>query len=216
MIHAPQRFSNLAVGRSRLHAQDPLPHRGEKLLHGQRVCVFGLETQALEPGAGHEEAVTEPFVELAQPRVHVAAYGLDAEVGTPGEQQGAPPETRGGDAGAPRQLVEPASRSREQDVTRVFARRIGRQREAAGKLCRHVLEAVHARVNPAVKQRLLDLPDEERLASEVREGHLRETVAGRADDHDLDLRSARAQRVRNLPGLSDGDKRALIAFLKLM
>ncbi len=155
VIHAPQRFPNLAVGQSRLHAQDPLPHRRKELLHGQQVGVLGLEAQAIEPGTGHDEAVAEAFVELAQSRVHVAADGLDDEVGSPGEQQGAPPQARGGDARPPRKLVEPAARSRQQDVARVFARRIGRQGEPAGQLGGHVLEAVCE---------LGDLPFHERLA----------------------------------------------------
>ena len=55
------------------------------------------------------------------------------------------------------------------------------------------------RVHPAVEESLLDLPHEERLAPEIGECDIRQAVARRADDHDLDLRAARPERVGDLP-----------------
>src|SRR5262249_15848431 len=215
VIHGPQRFQRMGVGRSRLHAQDPLPHRREKFVHAKRVSVLVLDAQALEPRARHNETVAEAFVELAEPCVDGAPYGLDVEVGTSRQKEHAPSEARGGDTRAPRQLIEAAARSRQKDVARVFARRKGRERKAVGKLRGHVLEAVDARVHPAVEQRLLDLPDEERLASEVREGDVGETVAGGADDDDLDVDSARGASVGDLPRLHEGKSAAARAEAEL-
>src|SRR4029079_17505897 len=70
------------------------------------------------------------------------------------------------------------------------------------------LQAVHAHVDVAREQRLLDLLHEEGLAPELGEGHLGQAVAGGADDHDLGVGAVRAQPRRHLLALHQGEAAA--------
>ena len=69
VMHARDRRPHTLVVRARLERQRPLPGRGDEVERLRRP----LQPQALQPGGGEDDRVDLARVELAQPRVDVAA-----------------------------------------------------------------------------------------------------------------------------------------------
>src|SRR5262249_18110324 len=198
-----------------LDAEDPLPNRGEERLGGEDLGMLRLEAEPLQARSRHDHGVVESLLELPQPGIHVAPYRLDAQIGSARKDQGAPTEARGGDARPAREIVEGAAPAREEDVARILARRERGEAEARRQLGGHVLEAVNTAVDPAVEQRPLAFFHEKRLASEVGEGDVGETIAGGADGDQLELVAAGAEGVGDFGALHHGEAAAASAEAEL-
>ena len=100
----------------------------------------GREAQPLQAGGGEHDRVVLPFVELAQPRVEVAAQRLDLQVGPLRAQLHDAAQARGADARAVRQLVQRRMARGHERIARVLALQHRGQREAVGQVHRHVLQ----------------------------------------------------------------------------
>ena len=150
------------------------------------------QAQPLQSGHRQQRRIGLAGRQLAQPRLHIAAQGNDLEVRPEGQQLRLPPQRRGADGGAPRQLGDARACPGEQRVARILARQHRADDEPRGQPCRHVLHRMHRAVDAAVEQRFLDLLGEQALAADLHQLAVLHGVAGGLDRHDLNIvRSAK-------------------------
>ena len=124
-----------------------------------------------------------------------------------------PARGAGAEAAADRQLAEGQAVAGDDRVARVLAGRHGRDDQSLGRLGRHILHGVNGQIDLAVKQGLLDLLGEQRLAADVHQPAVLDPVARCGDEdqrrHDVGmLRRAQQPRDRglDLAGLGPGEK----------
>ena len=132
-----------------------------------------------EPGRREHDRVVLAFVELAQPRVEVAAQRLDLHVRTQRAQLHDAPQARGADARAVRQFVERRVARRHEGIARVFALEHRGELEAFGQLHRHVFQRMHGELRAPFFERGLELLDEQALAADLRQRAVEDLVAAR-------------------------------------
>jgi hypothetical protein len=118
-----------------------------------------------------------PVIKLAQAGVEVAAQALDHQLRVPGTQDGFATQTGGADDSAGRQLVEAGVLVRNEGITRVLARRNGRQRKTFRHLHRHVLQGMHGKIGATFLHRHFQLLDEQPLAADLRQRAIKDLVA---------------------------------------
>ena len=133
-------------------------------------------------------------LELAQPRLDVAAQRHDAQVGARALGDRLPAQRGGAERRALRQLGERARLAADEHVARVFALEAGRQHQPGRQHGRHVLGRMHGEIDAAVEQRFLDLLGEQALAADLRQRPVLDGVAGGADDDELDRRLVHPER----------------------
>ena len=177
------------VGRAHLDRENPLPDGGNENRRVQRPRVPGLEPETAQPSGGEDHRVPGSARELSHARVHVAANRLDDEVGPECEREGPPARAGRADHRSRPQTLEVHRRPGDEDVTRVLAFGVRREREPRRELGREVLEAVDREVEGALEQRLLDLPHEQALAPDRGQSRLEQPVALGPHRDDLDVGS---------------------------
>ena len=183
------------------------------------VCIGSVmrcgETEPVQPGAGEKRRVGHALLELAQPRLDVAAEPHDLEIRAP-VQRSAPAAA----ATTSRRSRRAGSSSKrgvlhaDERVARVLARqRRRRWRGHRGStVCMSFMECT-ASVDLAGEQRLLDLLGKETLAAGLRQRPVGDAVAGRLDDDRARTRPrpspcAAARRRAHLVGLRQRQGRA--------
>ena len=146
-----------------------------------------MHFQALEAGRGQHDGVVLTFVELAQPRVQVAAQGLNAQVRPQGLEQHQPAQARSADHRALRQGRQAGVGVGDKRVTRVFALHHAGQRKAGRQIHGHVFERMHGDVGTAVGQRGFEFFDKQTLAANLAQRAVQNLVALRGHAQQLDL-----------------------------
>ena len=101
----------------------------------------------------------------------------------------------------------PCAVRQDQGVACVFSRQHGAERQTLGKHGRHVLAAVDGDINRAVEERVLDLLDEQALATGFGQRCVREPIAGRLDHGDF-ARDSGVRLAALPPRCSPGTARA--------
>ena len=130
-----------------------------------------------KPGAGEQRRVGDALLELAQPRLDVAAHRHDGEIGPQVQHLGLAPQRGGADHRALRQLRERGGLGADEGIAHVLARQQAGDRQARRQQRRHVLHGMHGEVDLAGQQRLLDLLGEQALAAGLGERPVLDAVA---------------------------------------
>ena len=130
------RASRLEHGRvvgPALDADRTLRHRRQHLLGLQRGRDHAFQAEPDQPGHGQERRLHLAGLELAQPRLHVAAQGHHDQIGSGGAQLGLAAQGGGADDGTLGQLGDAARAAGDQRVPRVGARQDGADDEPVGQ-----------------------------------------------------------------------------------
>src|SRR5207245_9647971 len=112
----------------------------------------------------------------------------------------------GAGAAAGGQLLGPSPLGCHEDIAGVLARGKRRQAKTGRRLGRQVLEAVHGAVEGAREEHVLDLADEEALATDGRQLDLQAAIALGPYLHDLGLLAECPQRSRDGLGLHQRER----------
>src|SRR5579864_8367898 len=120
-----------------------LSRRGETDVWVEERANAGAETEPLQARGGENDRAVAAFVELAQPRVHVAAQRFDADLGMALAQLRFTPQARRADDGAGRQRRQRVEAVGYECIARVLARRYRREDEAVRYVHRHVLQRMN-------------------------------------------------------------------------
>src|SRR5439155_26503348 len=145
-------------------------------------------------------------LELPKSRVDVAPRRLDHQVGAERQCQRAPARAAGAEARARAQVLEPSPLARHEDIARVLAQGKRRQAKTGRRLGRQVLEAVHGAVEGAREKHVLDLADEEALATDGRQLDLQAAIALGPYRHDLGLLAECLKGSRDALGLHQRER----------
>src|SRR5207245_8482595 len=94
-VHDPQNVKHRAVVGPCLDAQDPLPDGGQELVGRERPHVARSRAEAVESRLRQNDGLVLAFLQLAEPRVDIAANGLGAKIRTPMKAQRATAKARG-------------------------------------------------------------------------------------------------------------------------
>ena len=195
-IDRRQQRAGLGVVGAGLDADRALPDRRQEFVELEHRRRRIGETEPLQPGQRQQRRVGLALVELAQPRLDVAAQIDDPQIGPQPPHQRLAAQRRGADHRAARQLGEVARLAADEDVARVLARQKRREHQPVRQEGRHVLGRMHREVDAALEQRLLDLLGEQALAAGLGQRPVLDPVAGGADHLDLDPRRIEAMRLR--------------------
>src|SRR4029450_10093087 len=141
--------------------------------------------------------------DLPEPRVHVAANGLDDEIGPQRQGQRAAARAPGADPGAGAEALEAGGLPRNEDVARVLPLRKRGEDEARREVGRQVLETVHGAVDSAAQEHLLDLSHEQPFSPDRRQLDLLTAVPFGSHGNDLDLLPRAGEMRRDGPGLRE-------------
>ncbi len=129
------------------------------------------------------------LVELAKPRIEVAANRREPRAGNETRQLRDPPHTAGADRRRPPEstservhAVDPGPWALGLDwqhhrVERIFARQHAGDRQTVGQSHGHVLAAVHSEVDVSADERVLYFLDEQPLSAHFRERSVLQPVA---------------------------------------
>jgi len=170
--------------------------------------------EAIEASGGEDEGITLALLELAKASVDVAADIDEGDVGTEGEDLSAAAWAGGSDAASGGEGVERPVGLADPDVAGVGAFGDCGQGELCSQFCREILQAVHGEIDAAFFEGFFDFFDEDAFAVEVRrrdEAGLLHTVAGGADDLELDVVAGVAEGVEDVVGLPERQLRASAA-----
>ena len=156
------------------------------------------EPEPLQARKREQGGVDLSGIELAQPGLHIAAQGPDFQIGTPPLHLRLPPQGRGADAGAARQVGERLCRAADEDIARILALKAGSQHQPLRQNRRHVFRRMNGEVDLARQQRLLDLLGKERLAPRLRQRSILNAVPGGSDAAQLDVGGIKTVRGHEL------------------
>ena len=159
-------------------AMAPCPTAGRKFVdvehRGRRVG----EAEPLQSGERQQGRVDLAGVELAQPRLDIAAQRHDVEIRPQPLHHRLPPQRGGADDGAVRQLARGSSALRLMKASRTSSRgRHAGEHQPVRQHGRHVLGRMHREIDRAGEQRLLDLLGEQALAAGLRQRPVLDAVA---------------------------------------
>ena len=163
------------------------------------------------PTAGADSAAASTIasyvaaLDLIDAGVHVAADGLNVEVGPDEPELRDAAEGAGADHRAEFQIAQLAA---DDGVIRIGAARDSRDGEAGRQVGWQVLHAVHGEVDAAVEQRFFDFLGEETFAADSVERGVENFVAGGFDDLDPALGPARFQTFPDIVRLPERKLRA--------
>jgi hypothetical protein len=193
-----------------LQGQRALTDGGEHDLRGEALGDPVCEAEAIQAGAGEHGGVDHPLGHLAQARVHVPAQHLQHQIRSGPPELADPAQAGRAHPCARRQSVQAGAGPAHQGVAGVGARRDGHQHQPIGQRRRHVLEAVHGQVHPALGQRPLDLLHPDGLAAVIDQRPDLLSIAFGDDDRELDHQAgvALAQGRRDVLRLPAGQRAA--------
>ncbi len=135
-------------------------------------------SQALQPGLGKEHRVIRPIggQRLAHPRIHIAAYIKDMEVGSCVQQLCGPATAAGADCGAKGQCFQRVAAAADQHIGSPGAQGHGAKHQTGGQLCGKVLQTVYGEVDGAAVQSTLKLGREDTLAAKQRKWSVQDPI----------------------------------------
>ena len=179
---------------------------GGTALESERALAYRRKHDFARQDLGRKLSLAEPFeaaqrehqridltgVQLADPRVHIAADRNDRQIRSLPQQLGLAPQGSRPDPRTLWQSREVRRLRRQKRVARVVACQHTRNRQPLREPSLQILQGMHRQINLPGDQRLLDLLDEQALAADLGEQPVLHPVAGRADRHDLD-RSRRGE-----------------------
>ncbi len=186
MVDRGEEIARRRIVLARLDGDDALPDRRNEFVGVERLGRGVGEAEPLEAGEREQRRIDLAGIELAQPRLHIAAERYDAEVGPQPLHQRLPPQRGGADHRARGQFPKRLRLAADEDVAGIFARQHRRDDETIRQYRRHVLGGMHGDVDLAGRQRLLDLLGEEPFAAEFRQRTVADGVAGGRYGADLD------------------------------
>ena len=146
-----------------------------------------FKLQALEPGGGQDDSVVLAFVQFAQPRIQVAAQGLNVQIRPQGLEQHQPAQAGSADHRALRQLGQRCKVGGDKGIVRVFALQHTGQRKTFGQIHWHVFQRMNGQVGAAIGQRGFEFLDEQPLAADLAQCAVQNLVAQRRHAQQFDL-----------------------------
>ena len=165
----------------------PWPTAGRNSSTCMTCVARSRQAEPLQAGERQQRGVDLAVLELAQPRLDIAAQRRHVEVGPQPLGDRLPPQRGGADRGAARQFGERFRLAADEHVARVLALEAGRQHAGpAAKTVGMSLAECTARSMRRSMQRLLDLLGEQALAADLGQRPVLDRVAGGADDHEFD------------------------------
>ena len=139
----------------------------------------------LSPASASSVASTSPVVELAQPRLDIAAQWHAHADRAAAHGDRLPAQRRGAEARAMRQLGQGARLAADEHIARIFALKARRQHQPLRQHRRHVFCRMHRKIDAPGQQGLLDLFREQAFAALLRQRPVLDDVAGRPDDDEF-------------------------------
>src|SRR5258706_6402235 len=188
-----QRGHDIGAVDATLERQRALPRCGQAVIRVEQCRDSRGESQALQSSRSQNDGVVASDVELAQPRIDVAAQRLDPKMRMAVAQLRLAPQTRRADERTRRQFRETRALFGHQRLTWVLARSDGRQHESRRHFHRHVLQRMHGEIGPALVHRDFEFLDEKPFAADVRERLIDEAVALRRHSQQVDRHSGIAR-----------------------
>ena len=150
--------------RTRLERQRSLSHR--RTHHFDRKVLSDplCPAEPSQPGGCQHDRVVLPFVELAKPRIDVAANRLDHQIRTGRVDLSDAPQRSRPHLCTGRQIEELTADHR---IARIFPLGSRDDREPRRHLSRHVLQAVYRQIDAPIQKRVLDLFREQSLVTDL-------------------------------------------------
>ena len=180
-------------------ATQPCPTAGTNSSTARRSATRSVSPSTCERGDGHHDRPAVGHLRRGGWRCCRAA-ATNSQVRAGRGELGPPAHRPGGDG---RALGQPVERAADQRVGGVPAAQERPDRQRLVGQRRQVLGRVHGDVGPPVEHGVLDLLDEHALPADDVQRHVLAAVAGRLDEHQLDVaarRPAAARRRRPGPG----------------
>src|SRR6266516_2111483 len=175
----------------------------DHLFRIEAVPDLACEVQAVEPAGSEDDRVEPAFAAFSQPRVDVAAQGLDRKCRLERKELRSPPDRSGADS-----HLRPQLRGAAERVTRVLALEVCPDREAFRIGGRHILGGVNGDVDASVEQRLLELLDEDAASPDLTERAGAIAIPRGRDGYERDLDTRPSQPGRCQLGLREREPTA--------
>src|SRR5258708_1894252 len=196
------------IGSECLDADDPLTGGGDHLFDIEERNDLALASQTFQAGAGQYRGVIEAGPQLVDPRVHIASHLFELQPRVESAELRAASWSARADGGAGREPTRRNTVELNPGIARISAIEEGGQDEVVRNDRRHVLEAMHGQVDLAAPQGLLQLLDEQPLASDRGERQVRALVAGGLDRDDLRAVAGAGETVHHGIGLPEREPAA--------
>src|SRR5258708_10198844 len=164
------------MGPTRLDADDPLTGGGDHLSNIEERNDLALASKAFQTSRCQHRGVIEAGSQLVDPRVHIASHLLELQPRVESAELRAAAWSARADGGARREPTRRDAVELHPGIARISAIEEGGQNEVVRNDRRYVLETVHGQVDLATPQGVLKLLDEEPLASDRGERHVRSSV----------------------------------------
>src|SRR5581483_6459654 len=133
--------------------------------------------QSRQTRGGENDGLIFAFLELADPRVDVAAQRMDVEIRAECFELRLPAKAAGANLRAFWKGVDTVVVDREKHVVRIYTLGDGDQLEAWRQFGRQVLQTVHREIDSAFGQRFFDLLGEHALSANFGESDIGDLVA---------------------------------------
>ncbi len=194
---------------SAFKAERSLSDGREGELGGKKLPDPVGEAQPDKAGCGKDDGVDLPLVEFFEPGTDISPEGLESEVRSLVSELGHAPKRGGADSGAGGQGGKGGESGGDQSIPRILPSEDGADDKAVGKKGRHILHAVDGEIDRSRDERLLDLLDEESLASDLGEGDGKDHVPRRLDDDEFGGASGGLPKeLGHMAGLPQGELRS--------
>ena len=131
---------------------------------------------ALDAGGSQDRSVQLAGGHLADPGIKIAAKFAEFQIGAQGHKLGAPPERTRTQLGSRRQVLQGGSGCGHQHIAHVGAFQDCCQAQPFGEVGGNVLHGVHAQVDAAFDQGLLDVFGEQPAVADLGKGDILDTV----------------------------------------
>ncbi len=144
MLERLQQSHRARIAAAALDADHTLGYGRQTQLGIQPRGDARLQAQTDQPGTGQHDGIHAAGIQLANPRVHIAAQGFDAQIRPQGTQLRLAPQARGAHHRAPRQILQACDAGcGQQRVPRVRPFQNRRNEQARRKLGGHILHRMH-------------------------------------------------------------------------
>ncbi len=136
-----------------LDSQCALPDRGQAVGAVQDGADALAEAQAFQAGGGQNDRRVLSFVQLAQPRLHIATQWFDFEMREARTQLAFAPQTGGADDRSRGEVLQRRIIVGDKCIARIFTLADACKHESVGQIHRHILQRMDGDVGAAGLER---------------------------------------------------------------
>ncbi len=212
MIDSSEQILHARVANPAFQRNRPLTGSGRECRGVQNFCRNGFLLKPFQASKGEQSRIGLPLFKLAKARVHQTAKNDHVDIGAQAtdeclaSKRGRAHRCRMG------KLDQSCSRPADESISNIFAREIGGKVQPIRQPCRHVLGAMHRKIQVSGQKLGFQLFGKQSFAADFRQGAIRHPVSlgGKRNDLEHVLRKTvrSHQAVTGFKGLYQGKRAA--------